>query len=126
MVTDCAEVVIVRGGCFFASHVRWRNVSRAESWYGCSGVPVLGKRKMRVGDRGAGLDAVNVPRCCRAGRRVGRRLGGGVFGVHVLRRGGRTFQNRLSDNIIPLFFGRPARAGRTLTVKGLIISGRGV
>ena len=46
---------------------------------------------------------------------------GGVFGVHVLRRGGRTFQNRLSDNIIPLFFGRPAHAGRTLTVKGGII-----
>ena len=28
---------------------------------------------------------------------------GGVFGVHVLRRGGRSSQNRLSDNIIPLF-----------------------
>ena len=44
---------------------------------------------------------------------------GGVFGVHVLKRGGRTSQNRLSDNIIPLFFERPAHAGRTLTVKGL-------
>ena len=34
--------------------------------------------------------------------------GWGLLGVHVLRRGGRTSQNRLSDNIIPLFFGRPA------------------
>ena len=50
--------------------------------------------------------------------------GWGMFGVHVLRRGGRTSQNRLSDNITPLFFGRPARAGRTLTVMGLIISVR--
>ena len=47
---------------------------------------------------------------------------GGVFGVHLLRRGGRTSQNRLSDNIIPLFFGRPAHAGRTLTVKVLTLS----
>ena len=47
---------------------------------------------------------------------------GGVFGVHVLRRGVRTSQIRLSDNTVPLFFGRPARAGRTLTVKGGINS----
>ena len=47
--------------------------------------------------------------------------GWGVFGVHVLRRGVRTSQIRLSDNTVPLFFGRPARAGRTLTVKGGII-----
>ena len=29
--------------------------------------------------------------------------GWGVFGVHILRRGGRTSRNRLSDNIIPFF-----------------------
>ena len=49
---------------------------------------------------------------------------GGVFGVHVLRRGGHTSQNRLSDDTNSLFFGRPARAGRTLTVKGLSSNGR--
>ena len=50
--------------------------------------------------------------------------GWGVFGVHVLKRGGRTSQIRLSDNIIPLFFGHPAHARRTLTVKVGIISVR--
>ena len=71
--------------------------------------------KLPVRGRGGGI------RGRRAGRRVQRRLGG-VFGVHLLRRGGRTSQNRLSDNIIPLFFGRPAHAGRTLTVKVLTLS----
>ena len=33
--------------------------------------------------------------------------GWGVFGVHVLRRGGRTSQIRLSDNITPPFFRTP-------------------
>ena len=45
--------------------------------------------------------------------------GWGVFGVYLLRRGGRSSQNRLSDDTGSLFFGRPARAGRTLTVKVL-------
>ena len=48
--------------------------------------------------------------------------GWGMFGIHLLRRGGRTSQNRLSDDTGSLFFGRPARARQTLTVKGLIIS----
>ena len=48
---------------------------------------------------------------------------GGSTG-RVLTRGGRSSQNRLSDNIIPLFFGRPARAGRTLTVTGVVTNGR--
>ena len=64
-----------------------------------------------------------APQCCASSSDVSGD-GWGMFGVHVLRRGGRTSQNRLSDNITPLFFGRPARAGRTLTVMGLIISVR--
>ena len=50
--------------------------------------------------------------------------GWGCSALHLLRRGGRTSQNRLSDNTVPLFFGRPARAGRTLTVMGVASNGR--
>ena len=45
------------------------------------------------------LDAVllgQAPRTCRASAGV-------MFGVHVLRRGVRTSQNRLSDNTVPFF-----------------------
>ena len=58
------------------------------------------------------LDAVRLghsPRTCRA-------TAGGSTG-RVLTRGGRSSQNRLSDDTVSLFFGSPARAGRTLTVQ---------
>ena len=86
--------------------------------WGVFGIHVL----RRVGVLGELLDAVKFLDAVELVDVSGD--GWGVFGIHVLRRGGRTSQNRLSDNTVPLFFGRPARAGRTLTVKGLIISVR--
>ena len=85
----------------------------------CDWSPACPAQNWRFAVVGGGFEEVELLDAVRLGRRVGRRLGGGVFGVHVLKRGGRTSQNRLSDNIIPLFFERPAHAGRTLTVKGL-------